>query len=120
MLKVMIVDDDDILVRALTKMIGVIGHEVVATATSGEDSIELARTCEPNLVLMDIMMPGGMDGLETALALKQAYDTPVIFITGYGNEEITERAYNVGHYGFLTKPVTIEKLKETIEKALSH
>jgi len=100
-------------------MISVIGHKVVATASSGEESIELARTHEPNLVLMDIMMPGGMDGLEAALILKQQYDTPVIFITGYGNEEISDKAGTIGHYGFLTKPVTIEKLKRTIDKALS-
>jgi len=118
MAKILIVDDDAGTLDVLRGYLDRSGHELVAAATSGEEAIPLAETHRPDLVLMDIALPGGMDGIDTAFALKEISDTPIIFTTGRIAQEFEDRLEGIGHYGFLTKPFGPQELASAIEEVL--
>ncbi len=119
MAKIMITDDDAGVLDLLTYFFGRTDHQVVATATSGAESIGLAEIHMPDLALMDVQMPGEMDGIGAAAVLKDKFATPVIFMTGYVTQDIKDRTESLGRYKILTKPFDIVKLQTTIEGALS-
>lgn len=118
--KLMLVDDEVIITNQLEEFLNAMGYEVVAVASSGEEALQLAKSHRPELVLMDIMMPGKdrIDGITAAGQIREEYDIPVIFITAYGGEQIIDRAKNVDPYGFIVKPFQEHELKATIEFAL--
>jgi CheY-like chemotaxis protein len=106
-LRALVVDDDvtgRAFLRALLKRAGY----AVEVAPDGETALQMFRPDAYDVVFMDMMMPG-MDGVETTLRIKQLADdifTPVIFVTGAGDEESLVRAMDAGGDDFLTKPVT--------------
>ena len=116
----MLVDDEIIITNQLEEFLNTMGYEIVAVASSGEEAVKLAKSHRPDLILMDIMMPGKdrMDGIAAAATIRDEYDIPVIFITAYGGEQVIERAKNVDPYGFIVKPFQEHELKATIEFAL--
>ncbi|NQT26566.1 response regulator [candidate division KSB1 bacterium] len=118
--KLMLVDDEVIITNQLEEFLNSMGYEVVAVASSGEEAVQLAKSHRPDLILMDIMMPGKdrMDGITAAGEIRKECDIPVIFITAYGGEKIIDRAKNVDPYGFVVKPFQEHELKATIEFAL--
>ena len=87
-------------------------------AASGEDAIEKARRLSPDLVLMDIVMPGKLNGVEAAKTIVNELDIPVIFITAYADDTIIEKAKQARPYGYILKPFNELELKGTVEIAL--
>jgi len=90
---------------------------VAGTAYSGEEAIDLARRFLPDLVLMDIGLPGGLDGIEASEILKAELDIPVIFISIHGDKKCLERAKKVEPLGYLHKPFSPEQVAAAIEMA---
>lgn len=103
-MRVIVVDDDAIVVRSLSTILGVEPDiEVVGTGTSGEEAVSLFSACEPDVVLMDIQMPGG-DGLSAAekiLAVDPA--ARVVFLTTFSDDDYIVRALRLGARGYLIK-----------------
>jgi two-component sensor histidine kinase len=95
------------------------GYEVVGSASSGEEAIEMVRNLIPDLVLMDIVMPGVLDGIEAAEIIKAELDIPVLFLTAYSNDDLIQRAKNTGAFGYIMKPFQENEIKANIEIALS-
>jgi DNA-binding NarL/FixJ family response regulator len=92
---------------------------VVAVSSSGKESIEIARQVMPDLVLMDILFPDqDMDGIEAAGIINQDLDIPIVFISGHSQEEIVQRSRASGAYGYLSKPLSAEQIKPTVEIAI--
>ena len=118
MARILIVDDAAGTLDVLGGYLGKIGHELVAAAGLGEDAISLAVMHRPDLVLMDIALPGRMDGIDTAFALKKISDAPIIFTTGRIAQEFERRLEGMGYYGFLTKPFNAQELASAIGEAL--
>ena len=87
-------------------------------AASGEDAIEKARRLLPDLVLMDIVMPGKLNGIEAAKTITGELDIPVVFVTSYADDAIIEKAKQVGPYGYIVKPFNELEIKAAIEVAL--
>ena len=101
--KIMVVDDDDMVRQAIAQILDLFGHEVVSV-NSGERALD-SLDQNPDVIVMDINMPG-MDGFETLQQLnKRTRDIPVIFLTGAGSMEYAVKAINLGAYDFITKPV---------------
>lgn len=115
-MKVLIVDDEQLARERLARMVSALdGYAVVGEASNGLAALEQAQGLEPEVVLLDIRMPG-MDGLETARHLAELTEPPaVIFCTAY--EEHAVQAFDLQAVGYLLKPVRGENLAAALAKA---
>ena len=118
MSKILVVEDEAIILLQLEEILHTIGYIVAGLAASGEDAIEKARRLKPDLVLMDIVMPGKMNGIEAAKIINEELDIPVVFVTSYADDTIIEKAKSVKPYGYIVKPFNELVIKATIEVAL--
>jgi PAS domain S-box-containing protein len=114
----MLVDDEVIITSQLEKRLSKMGYEVVGRAYSGEEAVDMARRLRPDLILMDIVMPGKLDGIEAADIIGTELDIPVIFLTAYANDEYINRAKSVEPLGYIVKPFRDTELRAVVEVAL--
>ncbi|MCP4575429.1 MAG: response regulator [Deltaproteobacteria bacterium] len=117
MLKIMVVDDDYVISEELKEALLGLEYDVVGVVSSGAAAVEMAPEVNPDVILMDIVMPGGMDGTEATEIVMGLTDCAVVFVTGYGDDEIVERAKNVEPHGYLLKPFEPAEVKAVIEIA---
>jgi PAS domain S-box-containing protein len=120
MAKILVVDDEATIATQLEERLNHLGYEVAGCASSGEEAVKLAKKMKPDLVLMDIVMPGRMDGIEAAARIKQDADIPVIFLTAYGDDHFIKRAKRAAPFGYILKPFQEAELKANVELALSN
>jgi CheY-like chemotaxis protein/predicted transcriptional regulator len=118
MSKILVVDDEAIITMQLEERLTAMGYTVAGMAASGEDAIDKARSLRPDLVLMDIVMPGKMNGIEAAQIITKELDIPVVFVTSYADDTIIEKAKSVRPYGYIVKPFNELEIKAAIEVAL--
>jgi response regulator NasT len=118
-LRVMIADDEAVIRMGLKTMVAALGHQVVGTAANGNDALEKTRSLVPDLLLLDIKMPG-QDGLAVAETLAVEMPLPIIMLTAYTEKTLIERAANAAVVGYLVKPIREEKLGPAIEVAIAH
>lgn len=111
---VMIVEDDAILLFVNEKLISDLGHNIVGTAKTGPDAIELVKKTNPDIILMDIRIIGDMDGIDATIEIRKFSDVPVVFVSGNSDPNTYERAKKTGMHSFLIKPVSPEMLKEVL------
>jgi diguanylate cyclase (GGDEF)-like protein/PAS domain S-box-containing protein len=116
--KILIVEDEGIIAMDIRKQLEGFGYEVVATAFSGGQAITLANEHKPDLVMMDIVLKGDMDGISAAHAIAESLHIPVIFLTAYSDPATLLRAKATGAYGYLIKPFRPDELHASIEVAL--
>jgi PAS domain S-box-containing protein len=116
--KIMVVEDEAVIALRLQQMLTKMGYDVTDMAHTGEEAIEKVRSQQPDLILMDIMIPGKLDGIEVAEILKEELDIPAIFLTAYSDKNIIERAKKVEPYGYIVKPFQDREIKAAIEVAL--
>jgi len=117
--RLMIVEDEALLVEDLSKRLTKLGYQVVGIAPSGEASLESAERLHPDLVLMDIQLRGQLDGIGAAEKLRDRFEIPVVFITGNADDHTFERAKAVCPLGFVLKPFDGRQLQIAIEVALA-
>jgi CheY-like chemotaxis protein len=113
-MKVMIVDDDEIIRNLLQLRLKLLGYETCAMAESGEEAVILSEKTKPDLVFMDIMMPGKLDGIHAARLIKANSNSRIIFLSGYSDQDILKRAKEVQPDGFIVKPFTDTVLRVTL------
>lgn len=116
--RIQIVEDEAVIALELKNSLLELGHEVVAMATSGEQAVTKAATCNPELILMDIRLKGKIDGIEAAGVIRSQFRIPIIFLTAYLDEERLDQAKLTMPFGYLLKPIQERELKVTIEMAL--
>ncbi len=116
--KILVVEDEKIVALGIKKMLKNMGYLVPSIASSGKEAISKAEITFPDLVLMDIMLKGDMDGVEAAEQIRQLFDVPVVYLTAYSDEKILARAKRTKPFGYLTKPFEENSLHSTIELAL--
>jgi CheY-like chemotaxis protein len=115
---ILIVEDEAIIAIDIKRSLVELGYDVTPVAVSGIDAIQKAEEYEPDLVLMDIVMPGETDGIEAAREIQSKLDIPVVYLTAYADKEIVDRAKTTKPYGYITKPFTERDLYSNIEIAL--
>jgi response regulator NasT len=114
-----IIADDEALVRAdLRETLNDQGYLVVGEVGDGQSAINMARELDPDVVVMDIKMPG-LDGIEAAQILTQDKIAPVVLLTAYSQRELIERAKEAGVVGYLVKPFRETDLAPAIELAIA-
>lgn len=116
--KILIVEDSFIVALHLQTTLESDQYEVVAKLDSGEGALAFLEHSRPDLVLMDIMLNGKMDGIETATVIKSKYNLPVIYITALTDKETIQRAKIIEPFGYLTKPFEDREIFTVIEMAL--
>jgi response regulator RpfG family c-di-GMP phosphodiesterase len=116
--KIMVVEDERIVARDLARQLTDLGYDVVATAYSGEEAMEKAGDVHPDLVLMDIVLTGKMDGIQAAEKITALSGTPVVYLTSYADDKTFGRAKLTAPSGYILKPVEKKQLHVAIELAL--
>jgi two-component system, NtrC family, sensor kinase len=116
--KILIVEDEQLLVPFMKSSLEQIGYKITATASTGEGAIEAAKKHNPDIVLMDIELQGQMDGIEAARRIRSEFGIPAIFVTGDQREDTMTRAHSAEPLGFIPKPFTVKALRGAIEAGL--
>lgn len=116
--KILIVEDELIVAENIARHLKQQGYEVVAIVDSGEAAIQEATQQQPDLILMDIMLQGEVDGVQATAAINAQMTLPVIYMTAYADDETLNRAKATHPYGYLVKPFKPHDLKTSIEIAL--
>ncbi len=115
-----IVEDDMIIAGAITEMLQSIGYEVPDNATRFSEAIEMIELSKPDLLLLDIVLSGQMDGIDLAETVSKKFGIPFIFLTANFDSATLERAKKVMPLAYLAKPVTKDQLFSAIEIAFSN
>ena len=116
--KILIVEDEKIIGLDIKHALEKIGYEVINIVNSGEAAIDLTGELKPDLVLMDIMLSGGISGIDAAEAIRRKFDIPVIYLTGLTDEETFHKAKITQPFGYLPKPFDQKGLHTAIEMGL--
>ncbi|OYE01973.1 hybrid sensor histidine kinase/response regulator [Nostoc sp. 'Peltigera membranacea cyanobiont' 232] len=116
--RILVVEDEVIVARTIASQLSQLGYIVTGTASSGKVAIAKASETQPELVLMDIILKGEMDGIATASKIREQLDVPVIFLTAYGDDRTLERAKITQPFGYIVKPFTTKDLRIAIEIGL--
>jgi CheY-like chemotaxis protein len=117
-IKILVVEDEIILALGLKNKLESLGYIVTDIAASGNETIDKVSQNKPDLILMDIVLKGDMDGIETAAKLNETESIPVIYLTAYADDEILKRAATTEPYGYILKPYKEKELKANIEMAI--
>jgi two-component system, response regulator PdtaR len=116
--KILVVEDQNIVALNIRNKLKNLGYTVPGTAATGEEAIRKAELTHADLVLMDIMLKGEMDGIEAAREIKKRLGIPVLYLTAYTDNETLDRAKTTEPAGYISKPFKEEDLHSNIEMAL--
>jgi two-component sensor histidine kinase len=111
--RVLIAEDDYLACAQIREIVEMVGHTVVGEAGDGYEAVEMTATLHPDVVLMDIKMPG-IDGLEATRRIQKICPTPVVVLTAYQSPELVERANGAGVGAYLVKPSNARILERTL------
>lgn len=117
--KIFIVEDEFIIAKGLVRKLEKLGYQVLGITSSGEDALVQIQENSPDLVLMDILIEGEKDGIETAKQVLNDFNIPVIYLTAYSDNKTLERAEQSGGYGYILKPFKQREVHAAIRMALS-
>ena len=115
---IIIVEDEHIVANDIQRTLENLGYKVPAIVSTGEKALESVRKYQPDLVLMDIVIKGKLDGIETTKKIHEQWDIPVIYLTAYADYTTLERAKITDPFGYLLKPFMEKELQSTIIMAL--
>lgn len=116
--KILVVEDEGIIAKDIRNQLKKMGYTVPAIAFSGEEAIKKAAEIQPDLVLMDIILKGELDGIDAAGQIRTRFNIPVVFLTAHTEENILQRAKIAEPFGYIVKPFEERELHTNIEMAL--
>jgi len=116
--RILIVEDENLVARDLHNMVRLLGYEVTGVVQTGEEVIASLNQKKPDLVLMDIVLKGNLDGISVGAVVWEEYCIPVVYITSFADDLTFERAKLTEPFGYLIKPFEERELELTIETAL--
>lgn len=116
--QILIVEDERIVAEDILLSVQRLGYTVCAIAHSGKAAILKTEEMHPDLVLMDIMLEGDMDGIETASVIHSRFDIPIVYLTAHADTSTLERAKLTEPFGYILKPFEDKDLRTTLEMVL--
>ncbi|MGL5065907.1 MAG: hybrid sensor histidine kinase/response regulator, partial [Microcoleus sp.] len=114
----MVVEDEVIVAEDIAGRLKKLGYAVAGTVASGEEAIQKAAETQPDLVLMDIVLKGEMDGVTASEKIRNNSDIPTVFLTAYADEKTLQRAKLTDPFGYIVKPFQQNDLRVAIEIAM--
>lgn len=116
--RILIVEDDQLVARALALRLAALGYVIAGPVASGEEAVAAAASERPDLVLMDIVLPGAVDGIDAARVIGDQHHLPLLYLTAYSDDERFARARSTAPHAYLIKPYNDRELQLAIELAL--
>jgi CheY-like chemotaxis protein/CRP-like cAMP-binding protein len=117
MANILVVEDEQLIALDIQRCLEKNGHRVVASVRNGIDAIRAIAEFTPDVAILDILLEGDLDGIDTAILLHEHWDTPVIFVTAHGDEETVKRAQAAQPSTFLVKPFKDQDLLAAVTTA---
>jgi PAS domain S-box-containing protein len=117
-ISILVVEDEEIVAEDIGRSLQNLGYAVTSKVSSGKEAIRMAQETNPDLILMDIVIKGDIDGIETAKQIKTLFDIPVVYLTAFSDEKTLERAKITEPFGYIIKPFRERELHIIIEMAL--
>ena len=117
-INILIVEDDALQAEALALQLIALGYQIAAVAGSGEDAVRLAQGLSPDIVLMDVVLSGAVDGIAAAKIIHLSCDIPVLYLTAHADDAFFQRAKITDPYAYLVKPALPRDIQFAIEIAL--
>ena len=116
--KILVIEDEEVCIKLLDLLFNKDGYEITV-ARNGEEGIEMARNQNPDLILLDIMLPK-INGYDVAKQLRseESYKTPIVAISARAGEQGREKAMDAGCQEFITKPFRVSQIREVISRYL--
>ncbi|MBN1938525.1 MAG: response regulator [Candidatus Aminicenantes bacterium] len=116
-LQILIVEDESLVAKDIVNMVRGLGYSVPAVVSTGEEAIVIAEKTRPDIILMDIVLKGRIDGIEAAQHIWENFSLPVVYLTAYADEATLQRAKVTEPFGYILKPFDERELQTTIEMA---
>ncbi len=116
--RILLVEDEAVVALDIRNRLKSLGYDVIGIVSSGEEAVKVVDALRPDLILMDIMLDGEMDGIEAAGAIKERHNIAVIYLTAYADAQTLQRAKITEPFGYIIKPFEDRELGTTIEMAL--
>ena len=117
--RALICEDVGVTVLQIRKALLKAGYQVVGEAVEGRKAVEMAKELKPDLILMDINMPGPMDGITATKEILSEFPVPIIMLTAYSDDDYVDMALDAGACAYLVKPITSEQLLPAIKTAMA-
>jgi len=117
-IKILIVEDESEVGEVTKYILERLGYAVISIVSTGEEAIKIVGRMRPDLVLMDIVLKGDIDGINPAEQIHDRFKVPVVYLTAYADEDKLQRAKVAEPYGYILKPFKVEELHATIEMTL--
>jgi PAS domain S-box-containing protein len=116
-IKILVVEDESLVAKDIQNMLRGLGYEVLDVLSTGEEALKMLESADPDLVLMDIVLKGDIDGIAAAEKIWETYGIPIIYLTAYADETTLARAKVTEPFGYILKPFDERELQTTIEMA---
>jgi chemotaxis response regulator CheB len=116
--KVLIVEADLVVAKALQESLQDLGYQVVGSTESGERAVEIAAQKSPDVVLMDIRLAGRMSGVEAARQIWERSQIPIVYLTAHSDQNTLDQAKTTENYGYIVKPFHSDAVHAVIQLAL--
>ena len=116
--KILIVEDELVIALSIRKSLEKLEYEVSGIVTTGEGAVEKALEQDPDLILMDIILSGAIDGIEAARMIRKKADIPIIYLTANADSSTVERAHDTLPYGYLNKPINERDLLTNVDSSI--
>lgn len=113
--KILMVEDDMIIAADISMQLTKLGYEIIGINTSGEDALHSIENNRPDLILMDIVLNGKMNGIEAARIILEKFQVPVIFLTSNSDDATFQQAILAKPYAFISKPFQRSELERTLK-----
>ena len=119
-IKVLIVEDEAIFAMSMRRVLIMLGYEACGPVSTGEEAVHWAKKENLDLIIMDVSLKGRIDGIEAAGKIRLAHNVPIIFISGYQEEKLLEKARSVEFTSYLIKPIMPDDFKSAIEQTFKN
>jgi two-component system response regulator len=116
MSRILVVEDEAIVAMSLCLQLSQAGHQPLPPAATGERAIKLAMEHKPDAILMDINLARGMNGIEAGRSIRGFSEAPIIFTSGYTNEDLKRQALSLQPAEYLVKPLSFHRLMKLLAK----
>ncbi|UZP67187.1 response regulator [Desulfovibrio mangrovi] len=115
---ILLVEDEPVIALDIRRRLQQLGYSTLVTVTSGEEAVQRAESIAPDIILMDIILSGSLDGIDAAALLRKQISAPVIYLTAHADEATLRRAMITEPFGYILKPFEDRELHTCIEMAL--